>query len=313
MLKTRRPWPGSWLPLAALALAACIGYRTPLSDSGVREPRGDAGIPPPRVDARVDSARDQSKADRQPLPRCTPGDPYVLVLGTDHWLYHLDPGTLSLSRLASVACGNDTLNSMTTSPVGPAYISNQSGELCIVDPATFASSATRFDPGSIGGSPFGMALLADNSPAGQTLYIASSDAVFKNRLSHIDITTFALGEVGPILPVVPWAELTAGPDGGLYGFAIGETSSLLLNIDPRTGSAIDVTSVPAGYTAAAFGLVYWQGDFYLFVGPSAQVIIPTLAPAAKAEVYRYRKGDTLVAHVGTLDVGVIGAGVAACR
>jgi hypothetical protein len=106
---------------------------------------------------------------------------------------------------------------------------------------------------------------------------------------------------------VPWAELTAGPDSDLYGFSIGTSSSLLLNIDPQTGSAIDVTTIPAGYSAASFALVYWQGDFFLFVGPWSS------SGSSSSEVYRYRKGDAQAAHIGSLGLGIIGAGVAACQ
>ena len=301
---------GAYWPLAALALAGCLGYRTPLDGLDDGEPRRDAAADLPARGTWADGGRDQAIESR-PLLRCAPGTPYVLVLGTDASLYHLDTDTLTLTSLAAVSCGNDSLNSMTVSPVGPAYISSQSGQLCSVDLASWKTTLTSFNPASIGNNSFGMALLPDASPAGQTLFIASQDPLFTNQLSRIDLTTFRLSTVGPILPTVPWAELTAGPNGELYGFAIGPVSSQLLNIDPGTGSAIDITTVPAGYTAAAFGLVYWQDVFYLFVGPSSSS--PGLGPPLNAEIYRYRKGDAQVTHIGTLPVGVIGAGVAICR
>jgi hypothetical protein len=154
-----------------------------------------------------------------------------------------------------------------------------------------------------------MALLADSVPSGQTLYIAAEDAAYNNRLSRIDLATFQLSDVGPILPVVPGAELTAGPSGELYGFSIDTSSSLLLNIDPKTGSSIDVTTVPKGNDGlgSSFALVYWQGDFYLFLAPS------TSFGTSNAEVFRYHKGATEVESIGTLGVGIIGAGVAACQ
>ena len=292
-------------------------YRTPLLDPEAAEPGRDAASNPPARDARVDlwvdAGRAQDQDGRQPLLRCRPGELYVLVLGTDDQLYRLDTTTLGLTALAPVSCGSSGLNSMTVSPVGLAFISGQSGDLCRVDLATFTVTRTSFDPAAVGNQAFGMALLADATPAGQSLYIASMDALFTNMLSRIDLLGYRLTTIGPILPTVPWAELTAGPNGELYGFAIGPDSSLLLNIDPTTGSAIDVTTVPAGYSAAAFGLVYWQGEFYLFVGPSPNSPLPGFGTPVNAEVYRYRKGDARVAHIGTLPVGIIGAGVAACR
>jgi hypothetical protein len=288
-------------------------------------PGKDLATDLPRSDARTDSAPDLSRpdlapdlvrADVSPLANCAPGDPYILVLGADNTLYRFDPSTLTIAALGSVACGSDGLNSMTASTIGPAYISNQSGELCIVDLKTFQTSLTAFDPSVISGDPtsssskaFGMALLSDSVPAGQTLYIAAKDTAYTNRLSRIDLATFQLSDVGPILPVVPSAELTAGPSGELYGFSIGTSSSLLLNIDPQTGSSIDVTTVPKGKGASgsSFALVYWQGDFYLFLAPITSV------GASNAEVFRYHKGATEVESIGTLGVGIIGAGVAACQ
>jgi hypothetical protein len=310
---------------AATLSSKDAGADLPSKDVAADLPRKDVAADLPRSDARPDSVPDLSRADLhpdlvradvRPLANCTPGDPYILVLGADDTLYRFDPSTLALSALASVACGRDSLNSMTASTIGPAYISTQSGELCVVDLKTFTTSRTAFDPSVISGDPsveypkaFGMALLSDNVTAGQTLYIATHDTEYKNRLSRIDLTTFKLSEVGPILPKVDWAELTAGPDGELYGFSIGTSTSLLLNIDPQTGSSIDVTSVPKGDgdLGSSFALVYWQGDFYLFLAPI------TYFGASNAEVFRYHKGATEVESIGTLGVGIIGAGVAACQ
>jgi hypothetical protein len=309
----------------ATPLSKDAGTDLPGKDLATDLPRKDVATYLPRNDARTDSAPDLSRpdlapdrahADVSPLANCAPGDPYILVLGADDALYRFDPSTLALSALASVACGRDSLNSMTASTIGPAYISTQSGELCVVNLKTFTTSRTAFDPSVISGDPsveypkaFGMALLSDNVPAGQTLYIATHDTEYNNRLSRIDLTTFKLSEVGPILPKVDWAELTAGPDSELYGFSIGTSSSLLLNIDPQTGSSIDVTSVPKGNddSGSSFALVYWQGDFYLFLAPI------TYFGTSNAEVFRYHKGTTKVESIGTLGVGIIGAGVAACQ
>ena len=270
-------------------------------------PNGDGRVDRAPDLAQADLTPDSGHADASPLADCKPGDPYVLVLGANKKLYRFDPSTLALGELASVECGGGNLNSLTASTRGPAYISSQSGDLCTVELANFTSALTAFDPARVSGSAFGMALLSDDSPTGQTLYIAAQDASFNNRLERIGLTKYDLTDIGPILPTVPWAELTAGPAGELYGFAIGTSSSQLLNIDPQTGSAIDVTTVPAGYNGATFALVYWQGDFYLFVGPASS------SGTSSAEVYRYRKGNAQVTYLGALPMGIIGAGVAACQ
>jgi hypothetical protein len=254
----------------------------------------DAATAPSARDARPDLAPDAQSA-------CPIENHYVLLLGDDGQLYRFDASTLALTSLATVACGSGTLNSLTVSSIGPAYISNHNGDLCSVDTRTFRATRTAFNPLTILFSSYGMALLPDNTAAGQTLYIAVGEGTNVNHLQRIDLTTFMLASVGYIAPAVPWAELTAGPNGKLYGFAVGDTESLLLNIDPKTGSAIDVTKVPAGFSLGAFALVYWQDAFYLFLGD---------ASLSSSTVYRYRKGDTQVATVGTVNASIIGAGVA---
>jgi hypothetical protein len=243
--------------------------------------------------------------DGRILASCPSGEHFVLLLGADGRLYRFDSFNLALTNLATVSCGSQSLNSLTVSPIGPAYISSMAGDLCLVDLTTFKSTLTSFSPLLVEMSSYGMALLPDSSTAGQTLYIAVNGGAGTNvnHLKRIDLTTYALTSIGDISPAVPSAELTAGPNGELYGFAVGTTESLLLNIDPKTASAIDVTHVPAGYTAPAFALVYWQDGFYLFLSGSQ---------TQGSSVYHYRKGDAQVTTVGTVNASIIGAGVAAC-
>jgi hypothetical protein len=259
---------------------------------------------------------------------CSPGGEYVLVLGDDETLYRFDPSTLALTSLAPVSCAttspyayDNSLNSMTVSPLGPAYISNQSGNLCLVDLATMRAQSTAFNPASISDRPFGMALLPDTSPAGQTLYVSVQSPINPytelpsgpDTLERIDLSTYALTAIGTVKPVgdyeqdLPSSELTAGPNGELYGFAVGPIVSKLLTIDPSTATALDVINVDKGFPEASFALVSWQGAFYLFVGDASAT------RAGGCEVYRYVKGDSQVTDLGQLRVAVIGAGVATCQ
>jgi hypothetical protein len=266
-------------------------------------PEARPDLPP---EARRDlppEARPDLPPEGRPLADCPSGEHFMLLLGSDGRLYRFDSATLALTTLATVSCGNLSLNSLTVSPIGPAYISNMAGDLCLVDLTTLKSTLTSFSPLLVGASSYGMALLPDNSAAGQTLYIAVNGSPNVNHLKSINLTTYALTSIGDISPAVPWAELTAGPNGELYGFAVGATESLLLNIDPKTASAIDVTHVPAGYASAAFALVYWPDGFYLFLSGSS---------TQDSSVYHYHKGDAQVTTVGTVKASIIGAGVAAC-
>ena len=253
-------------------------------------------------DGLPDLGSDLPPSDAQTPAVCQVEKRYVLVLGVDNHLYRFEPDTLALTSLATVACVS-SLNSMTVSPIGPAYISSQAGDLCSVDMRTFQVTSTPFSPLLVNSKSYGMALLPDDTAAGQTLYIAVKEASTSDpdHLERIDLSTFALTSIGYVSPTVPSAELTAGPNRELYGFSVGPTDSLLLNIDPTTASAIDVTRVPAGFTYGAFALVYWQDAFYLFLGDSN---------ANGSTVYRYAKGDAQVTTVGTISASIIGAGVA---
>ena len=278
-------------------LAGCLGYRTPMVDPN----NGDPAI------SQAGKGKDARGDGTQLLAICPVEKRYVLLLGDDGQLYsfgNTNDKYLGLTFKGTVSCGSGGLNSMTVSPIGPAYISSQSGDLCSVDTRTFKATRTAFNPLFVGLNSYGMALLPDTSAAGQTLYISIKERENSDRPDHlerIDLSTFALTDIAYVSPVVPSAELTAGPDGELYGFSVGGTESLLLNINPKTASAIDVTKVPAGFAESAFALVYWQDTFYLFLGD---------ANANTSSVYRYRKGDTQVPLIGSVNASVIGAGVA---
>jgi hypothetical protein len=332
-------------------LASCLGYRTPLEDAGSgrddsRLDGKDAAVErallpdlPSSPDARTDGAEVSKDAkDARPddllpdrprdLPSinpCLPADQYVLVLGGDYGMFRFDPDGLSLSRLATVRCASNgssrpTLNSMTVSPIGPAYISNHDGELCKVDTTTFQVD----NPVRVSTQPFGMALIPDNSPSKQSLFITVQEYTliageFSNMhsdLSKVDLTTLSPTGIGTvrILPAstalkVEWVELTAGPKNELYGFSVGVDSSLLLTIGKEDAVATDVVKVPAGFKFASFALVDWQGAFYLFLGDAS----PDAGVNRSCTVYRWAKGDPSVTKLGSLPVDVIGAGVACKR
>jgi hypothetical protein len=243
---------------------------------------------------------------------CTPGENYILVLSTDDELFRFYPDTLAMVRIGAVACGTPArpLNSLTVSPLGPAYISTNEGELCVVDPTTFEATPTPFDATAISNKRFGMAVVPANVPAGQTLYIAvKSDG---DTLARVDLSSYAMTTLGPLVlrrdggsELRPQVELTAGSNGELYGFSIGSSESLLMTIDPTTGVAIDVSQVPAGADAASYALVDWHGTIYLFLGSQNDTV--------GCSVYTYHKGDAAALNVGTLGVDILGAGVALCH
>jgi hypothetical protein len=306
-----------------------------------------------RRDTQPDLESVLARADASTLANCLPGNQYIQVLGGNlsgnaQFLYSLDlssdpknpklvpPLGFTLSPL--VHCSASTLNSMTVSPIGPAYISTHAGDLCSFDlgtakpgDTTISASLTGFEPARIGNKPFGMALLPDNSsPAGQKLYVAvqnrsnSDSEATTNTLWWVDLTDFAgfsyeKNHIGDIQTDSYFEdELTAGPDGELYGYAVGydprtdagpRQNSLLLTINPKTAAPVEKVTVPENYERSAFALVAWEDAFYLFVSGTDQP--GQMAPGS--QVYRYVKGDTKATKLGEpLSDAIIGAGVA-CR
>lgn len=244
---------------------------------------------------------------------CPSGTPYVLLLSGfgEGDLYRFHPDTRALARIASVACGRPAseLNSLTASALGPIYVSNLVGDLCLVDPVTFATSSTRFDAAAVANIPYGMALLPEAVPAGQVLYLALRTAGQADKLTRVDLSGFERTVVGPIgleqdasTKLYSDVELTGGSRGRLYGFAATATPPVLLAIDPGTGHATVMAEVPIG-TPGGFALVEWQGLVYLFLAEAGN---------RRSTVYTYRDGDARVSLIGTIDVAVIGAGVTVC-
>lgn len=270
-------------------------------DQTLDRPTMDAALADVAIDAaELDSDVDGSTSDT--MAGCVPGTPYPLVLGQNEHLYRFDPNLISLTDIAQVSCGTADLNSLTASPLGAAYISNLVGQLCSLDVRTFETTLTRFDPNLIGNVAYGMALLSDSSPKGQSLYIATNNSSGA-ELKMVNLVGYSFGDIGPIVPAVPRTELTAGPQNSLFALYPTQPSSLF-HLNPLTANAIEVVTLPDS-AFGSFALVYWEDSFYLFM--------EDVLNSAVHNVYRYRPSDGRITLAGTLPVQIIGAGVALCQ
>lgn len=297
------------VPLLAPDVAPDRPLDSPIADAGLDLPL-DQSLDAPTVDAAItdvgvdaaelDLGTDGSASDT--MAGCVPGTPYPLVLGNDQHLYRFDPNIISLTDIAEVSCGGEGLNSLTASPLGAAYISNLGGQLCTLDVRTFETTLTRFDPNLIGNVAYGMALLSDGSPKGQSLYIATNNASGA-ELKVVNLVSYTYGDIGPIVPAIPRTELTAGPQNNLFALYPTQPSSLF-HLNPLTANAIEVVTLPDS-AFGSFALVYWEDSFYLFM---EDVVDPEVH-----NVYRYRTSDGRITLSGTLPVQIIGAGVALCQ
>jgi hypothetical protein len=263
---------------------------TPPPPPTVTPPPPPTGTPPPNPDP-------------PDPPPCT-GEDAIYLLSTDEGLYTFAPDTLATDWVGAVRCGEE-LNTMTVGRSG-AYVAAYNGNLYRVALDTAACTSTTFDPGQLSGDKYGMGFVADDSPAGETLYITEErDLAVVDRLSKIDTETFELSTVGFFDPTLPPTELTGTSDGRMFGFHIATDSgrARLFEIDPVAVQVRNSVDLPIGLNWRAFDFAFYRGYFYLFIAVDGEVT---------ARVLRVDAETGTVDDIGTVPFPVIGAGVSTC-
>ena len=254
-----------------------------------------------------------------PATTC-PGQPngiYLLAWMTQE-MYRFDPATLSLEPLGSVSCG-ENLDSMEIASNGDAYASSAvSGRLYQIDIPALTCDETPFDRHQLRGITYGLAFVPDDSPAGETLYVAESST----WLSVLDLSTYELREVATFDPENGTFELVGLEGGRLFGLALGSSwapadplaYTRLVEVDPSTAAATTVVELPSVGSASFQDVIYWEGSFYFFIR-EADLFPPPLPDEqlpSVTTVYRYQLGDESVESIGTVDIDVLGAAVSSC-
>ena len=285
----------------AMLLAAC-GARSGLP-WGESQPLGAAGTPSVPRDLAA-TCPDQ------------PNGIYLLAWLTQE-IHRFDPTTLSTEPLGSVSCG-ENLASMEIARNGDAYASSAvSGRLYHINIPSLTCEETPFDPTQLWGITFGLAFVFDDSPAGETLYVADRStygtAVW---LSVLDLSTYELRQVGLFDPDNAASEITGTGDGRLYGLTniSGPNPQLrLLEVDPSTAEATPIVSLPPQGPVGPHDFTYFEGDFYFFI--RELTLTPTLSDepmGSVTTVFRYRLGNGAPESIGTIEISVLGAAVSSC-
>src|SRR5580704_8605619 len=179
-----------------VTIAAC-GSRTGLLvpfdadvESGVADAGPDSAVH--RVDAGVD-AREEDAGEEDALPPLDvrvpedvvipsdcpdAGSTFIYVISEMNNLYSFYPPSAELKLVGTIACPSaSTPFSMAVDHTGIAYVVFQDGQLFRVSTATAACEPTPFVTGQHGFTTnFGMGFSQDTSDAGESLYVASSNA-----------------------------------------------------------------------------------------------------------------------------------------
>jgi hypothetical protein len=252
------------------------------------------------------------------------GSTFVYVITQTNNLYSFYPPTAAFTLIGTIACpttiAGENPFSMGVDRKGIAYIVFSSsdatgneigGELFRVSTATAACLPTGFTIGQQGfARTFGMGFSADESDAGESLYVASDD-INTPQLGMIDVTNFALHVVGDFNPPITQSELTGTGAGGLFGFwnprdSTGNplANSAIVQIDKATAEVTNSSTLVGLQQGNGWAFAFWGGAFYLFTGD--------LSTGNTSVVTRYDPGPGTLTQVGGLDDLIVGAGVSTC-
>ena len=296
----------SLLAASPLFLLFSCGSRTGLFDDATATRLApDATVLP---DGRVIPTIDSAAADAPPFCGDASTTLVYVVTNADEVL-RFDPGAATFTPIGTLACPDPQHPfSMAVDHRGIAYVLYSGGgsgsALYRVSLSTARCEATSFLPRTDGFASFGMGFAADDSDAGESLYVASDDTAGGGELGRIDVGNFRLTDVGRFSPSVNRAELTGTGDGRLFAFyaKANGTSSAIAQIDKASGLVIAEDELPGIDQGTAWAFAFWGGDFYLFTAPQASSSIVT----------RFRPSDGSLTQIATYPDHIVGAGVSTC-
>ena len=235
------------------------------------------------------------------------GLPVAYLLDTTGALYTLNPATLKSTPLGTPRCG--TPHTRDTGPwtisvtqTGTAYVVYKDWSLYAVDLRTLTCATTSFRAGQLDlQDNFGIAV--SRTVGTELLYVygqPNDDGA--PILAAMDLVSFVLSEVAPIVPVPPTSsggayDVQADLAGNIFAYT---PDGFLVEVDSATGIASEELSTgfppePRG----SFAIMTYQDDVYLFAG---------------TEVARYNLTTHHATTLGTVTVAgyVVGASAAPC-
>ncbi len=251
--------------LSALAIFALGGATLRCSSERPEfaRPAADAEPPPPLVPTTPDASDDAPNPASEDCAGSEIKQIFALSRNPDA-LYRFDPEALTFTLLGYLDCPVSGTFSMAIDRRGIAWIVFGSGVLVNVRLDTLKCTEVLLN--TVSAQPpnvFGMAFVADDSPAHESLFLLN------DSLYRVDRTTRDTARVGSTsLPGV--AELTGTDDGQLYGYS-GE-SGVIAQLDKTTGTSIKSYRTPL-IDQGVLALAQWGGDFWLFTGVRSSGIL----------------------------------------
>lgn len=281
-----RPAAGFYLsaPVVALTVLAC-GSRSVLDVPSDRA-SSDGSAPTDRaVDASWDAAV------------CPGGTSLVAYLVTQTaQVYTFDPASLATSLVGQLACpsGNGVPWTMTVSTSGRAYLMYEDWDIYEVDLSTLACTRAAYAPGQLGLVANVGITVCPNSGSESLYYLGAPSAAASLILAVSDLTTFALAEVGSVVPTPTEHVLDIRADAFGRIFGLGQHGTLV-QIDRTTGTV--VTEAATGFNASNWALLAYGAELYFFSG---------------SDVSRYDLGTKQLTTLGNIGIQVVGASAAPC-
>jgi hypothetical protein len=211
-------------------------------------------------------------------------------------LYTFDPASLATKLLGGLACPAATGVpwTMTIATSGRAYVMYEDWQIYEVDLSTLACTRSAYVPGQLGLMADVGITVAPGAGSESLYYVGPPSGAASLILAVSDLTTFALAEVGPIVPTP--AEIVLDIRADAFGriFGLGEYGTLV-QIDRTTGKV--VAEDATGFNATNWALLAYGTELYFFSG---------------SDVSRYDLGTKQLTPLGTIGIAVVGASAAPC-
>jgi hypothetical protein len=255
------------------------------------------------ADAALDARKDPER-DRTIPPGCNTEDKTILLLTAEGQLHRFDPLTLRTSLIGTMNC-DTRINSMTVSRTGALYIGGTTGKLMTADAQTLRCVPTPYDGSQLGFNNYGMGFTADDTPGGESLFIAPEFNNRVDRLMRLDLEQFVAHDVGVFSPSLPPSEVKGTGDGRLFIVHVADNSlsARLIVVDRKTAALGDYVDLPMPANFSGFDFVFWGGDFYVFVAADNDTT---------SKVIRFSPADQSVRELGRVPPIVVGAGTSTC-
>ncbi len=296
-------------PIRTLALLAALpacGSRTALDVGQPRDASPAVDSPAPRPDAAADAADapaplPDATADVEPTPdaatQCPDGgSPVAYLIDGSGTFFTFDPVGPTTTLVGRPSCPDAApVWDFTISREGTAYVTYEDWRIFQVDLRTLTCAPTPYRSGQLGVTAF-TATVVPTAAGEAMLYYANPGPAGAPVLARSDLTSFALTEIGPVVPELGAGNATYDIRGDALGHLYGLSSGgVFLDLDPSTAALLSAT--PTTFRGSSWALLTYEQQVFFFGG---------------ASVYSYDLAARTASFLRDLPVSAVGASAAPC-